>query len=157
MRFQILQTKQAPQGMGENVIGLVTFGYEPAAFDEDVKFTRYVAPAQDAPPGTKGTNYDVAIIRGARAVKVIDAVVANGNRGPYLQSSAIVIPRDIAEAVALNAAAQIDRRYRQQAANGGGGGQYDPPGDPFAVAVPRHGDRPQQPASHEPDGDDLPG
>ncbi len=162
-RFTILQTKAAPHGMGENVIGLVSFGFEPGKFDEPVKFTRYVAPPPDSPAGTKGTNYDVAIITEAAAVKVIDAVVANGTRGPYLQSSAVVIPRDIADGVALQAAAMIDANHRRAAAaNPEGRGRFDPPGDPFAVQTPRHGQKPAAApanATFEPgDGtdDDLP-
>lgn len=106
-RFELLSVRLPGSGMHESVLGMATFGYYPAEFDEPLKVTRYVAPPENAPAGAKGVNFDVATVTGARAVKIHDAIVANGRNGPWLQLNGVQIPRDVADRVALEAAGKL--------------------------------------------------
>lgn len=107
-RYELIECKLPAAGLDDYIIGTVTFGYKLGSWDKPVEITRYVPPKDNAPQGIKGVDYPVADIIGASSVKVYDAFVCVSKKGDtYLQTGSVNVPRDIKNAVAMEAAGRL--------------------------------------------------
>lgn len=133
MKFRIVRVRPAPEGFGDKTIGLVDFDFEPDAFNRNLKITRYVAPPEGSPAGTKGTTYDRAVIAcGAGAVvRVKDAQLCKGEKGHYLTVQDIEIEYDLRRDIA-NDALQMLKINAEEVANKRRYGAQADDADPFA-------------------------
>lgn len=97
---QIEGVKPRPAGFKDDVLGLVTFRY---SFDQiadgTFEVTRWAKETNDR----NGKAYTVAKLIPSGAVLVLDAVVREGDHGPWIQTSNFEVPQDVRDEVVKGA------------------------------------------------------
>jgi len=111
-RFQILGVKLPTADQdAAGCLGTVTFGYCPSEFDPSLKLVKY--GKTDKADATIEYD-DVDIIGQVRGVKFHDRWIKTNSRGPFVSLGGWKIPREVSDAVALEAADQLHALSRKQ-------------------------------------------
>lgn len=97
---QVFEARFAPEAFGKDVIALVTFGWEAQSMDPPVRITRWNKASEKA--------YASVDIMEPKAVKVYDANLRQGKRGPWLSTNNVEVPRDVQDMVVIEVCKKLN-------------------------------------------------
>jgi hypothetical protein len=107
-RFTVQDVRPAPHGFSQDAIALVTFTFVTELIDGPVIVHRWDKKSEVQRPLVK------VACAGAMQVQVIDAVLAQGKHGSWLQTGNVDVPRDVAAGVAKAAEQRLGMKPASQ-------------------------------------------